>query len=121
MSSRFRAAMRLVRRHDPQLREEGFMLLRDHAADHLDDLMAAFQQEDDDHGLRCWLLELIGQAQSERTFPLLAGQLRNDDESLRSWAVKGLKDLDSPAARQACTRRERTVRSSDSPSRRTPR
>jgi HEAT repeat protein len=101
MASRFRDAMRLMRRHDPQLQEEGFQRLLEHAADHLDELMVAFRQEDNDHGLRCWLLELIGAARSARAFPLLAEQLHSADDSLRSWAVRGLKELDSPEARQA--------------------
>lgn len=41
MSSRFRDAIGLMRRHDPQIQEEGFQLLGDHAADHLDELITA--------------------------------------------------------------------------------
>jgi HEAT repeat protein len=104
VSSRFRDAMGLMRRHDPQFQEEGFQILRDHAADDVDELMAAFRREDIDHGLRRWLLELIGRAQSSRAFPLLAEQLHSPDQSLRSWAVRGLKDLDSDEARQALYR-----------------
>jgi HEAT repeat protein len=101
MTSRFQDAMRLMRRHDPQLQEEGFQLLRAHAADHLDELFAEFEAEHDDHGLRCWLLELIAETRSARAFPLLAEQLHSTDESLRDWAVKGLKNLNSPQARHA--------------------
>lgn len=60
----FREAMGLMRSHDPQRQEDGFHLLLPHAADHLDELIAQFEQEQDDHGLRCWLLELIGAAES---------------------------------------------------------
>jgi HEAT repeat protein len=101
MTSRFDEAMRLMRKADPQLREDGFQLLRDHAAEHLDELITEFGREDNDHGLRCWLLELIGESRSERAFPLLAEQLHSSDESFRGWAVRGLQDLGTKAARQA--------------------
>jgi HEAT repeat protein len=101
MTRRFDEAMRLMRKADPQLREDGFQLLRDHAAEHLDELIAEFGREENDHGLRCWLLELIGEARSERAFPLLAEQLHSSDETFRSWAVLGLQDLRTKAARQA--------------------
>ncbi|KAB2345193.1 HEAT repeat domain-containing protein [Actinomadura rudentiformis] len=104
MTRRFREAMRLMRKHDPQLKEEGFQLLLPHAADHLDELIAEFQQEDNAHGPRCWLLELIGEARSERALPLLAEQLHGADESLRDWAVAGLENLGSREARQVLYR-----------------
>lgn len=91
--------MRLMRRHDPQAQEDGFELLRPHAAEHLDELIAAFGNERDDHGLRCWLLELIGEARSPRALPVLVAQLYSDDESLRSLATRGLQQLDTKPAR----------------------
>src|SRR5215472_16766214 len=45
----FRQAMRLMRSHDPQRKEDGFHQLLPHAADHLDELIAQFEQEQDDH------------------------------------------------------------------------
>jgi hypothetical protein len=95
----FQQAMRLMRRGDPQLAEEGFQRLRGMAADHVDELLEAFSREDD-HGLRCWLLELIGDARSDRAFPVLAAQLQGDDDALRDWAVSGLQALDSKEARR---------------------
>jgi hypothetical protein len=47
------------------------------------------QQEKDDHGLRRWLLEPIGEAKSEAAMPLLSTQLNSPDESLRGWAAAG--------------------------------
>lgn len=96
---RFQQAMRLMRRHDPQAREDGFGLLRPHAREHLDELIAAFAQETDDYGLRCWLLELIGEARSPRALPVLVEQLHSNDESLRTWAARGLEQLDTKPAR----------------------
>ncbi|ROO61184.1 HEAT repeat protein [Micromonospora sp. Llam0] len=100
MTARFRQAMRLMRRRDPQAREEGFHLLLQHAAEHVDELIAEFVAERDDHGLRCWLLELIGQARSAKALPILVDQMYGDDPSLRSWAVRGLESLDTKEARQ---------------------
>ena len=99
MALKFHEAMRLMRSHDPQSREYGFYQLLPHAADHLDELVMQFEQETDDHGLRCWLLELIGAARSPAALPVLSAQLVSNDESLRNWAVTGLKKLDTPEAR----------------------
>jgi hypothetical protein len=99
MTPGFREAMRLMRSCDPQRREDGFRQVLPHAADHLGELIAQFEQEHDDHGLRCWLLELIGAARSPDALPVLAAQLDSDDESLRSWAAAGLKKLNTPEAR----------------------
>jgi hypothetical protein len=62
---------------DPGFRE-AMRLMRDH----LDELVTQFEQEDD-HGLRCWLLELIGAARSPGGLPVLSAQLASNDESLR--------------------------------------
>ena len=94
----FRAAMRLMRRRDPQAREDGFFLLQPHAAEFVDELIAEFDAEQD-HGLQCWLLELIGDARSSAALPLLAAQLAGEDPALRDWAVKGLGKLDTREAR----------------------
>ncbi|MFI0453154.1 HEAT repeat domain-containing protein [Actinomadura sp. 6N118] len=101
MSKRFDDAMRLMRRHDSQLQEEGFGIVPAHAAAHLDELLAEFQRNDNEHGLRCWLLELIGEARSPHALPVLIEQLHSEDEALRHWAEKGLEQLDSREARRA--------------------
>jgi hypothetical protein len=94
----FEAAMRLMRRHDPASQEEGFQVLHGRAAAHLDRLLRAFAQEVD-HGLRCWLLELIGDAESPKAMETLADEMRSDDESLRFWAIRGLVLLNTKEAR----------------------
>jgi hypothetical protein len=99
VANHFQHAMRLMRSRDPQLREDGFHLLRPHAAQHLEELITAFHLEPG-HGLRCWLLELIGEARSEQALPVLIEQLHNDDESLRHWAVRGIEQLDTKPARR---------------------
>ncbi len=88
-----------MRKHDPQLKEEGFGYLLSRSHDYVDALIAEFQAERD-HGLRCWLLELIGEARSTAAFPLLLEYLYSEDESLRSWAIRGLQHLDTKEARR---------------------
>lgn len=97
--NRFQQAMRLMRRRDPQAQEDGFHLLLPHAAQHIDELIAEFAHERDDHGLCCWLLELIGEARSPQALPVLVEQLHGDDEPLREWAARGLEKLDTKPAR----------------------
>ena len=92
--------MQLMRRHDPQAQEDGFALLRSHAAEYIEELIAQFLREND-HGLRRWLLELIGHARSPRALPLLTEELHSPDVALRDWAVAGLQILDTREARQA--------------------
>jgi hypothetical protein len=99
MTPSFGEAMRMMRSHDAQRQEDGFRLLQPHAAEYLDELIEEFELEREDHGLRCWLLELIGDAASPRALPLLAGQLDSGDASLRDWAAVGLASLDTREAR----------------------
>lgn len=98
MTDRFQHAMRLMRRHDPQARENGFHLLLPNAAEHVDALIAELSHERD-HGLRCWLIELIGEARSPRSGDILTEHLHGDDAELRSWAARGLEKLNTKAAR----------------------
>lgn len=99
MTREFREAMRLMRKRDPQQQEDGFHQLLPHAAEHLDELIEQFAHEQDSHGLRCWLLELIAAAASPTALPVLAAQLNSPDESLRAWAAVGLSKLSTPEAR----------------------
>ena len=99
MTQEFHKAQRLMRSSDPQRREDGYHLLLPHAAGHIGELITQFEQEHDDHGLRCWLLELIGAARSPDALPVLSAQLDSGDESLRDHAVAGLQKLDTPEAR----------------------
>ncbi len=83
MTDQFQHAMRLMRSQDPQTSEDGFHLLLPHAALHIEPLITEFNRESD-HGLRCWLLELIGEARSPKALPVLVEHLNGDDEELRS-------------------------------------
>jgi hypothetical protein len=96
----YEKCLALMRKHDPQLKEDGFHLLLPHAAAHIDALMRDFRDETD-HGLRCWLLELIGHAETELALDLLVEQLGSSDHSLRDWAIRGLQQLNSAQSRKA--------------------
>jgi hypothetical protein len=96
----FDACMHMMRKRNAYIQEEGFHALRPHAAEFLPQLIEAFHSEED-RGLRCWLLELIGEARSTEAFPILQGQLTGDNESFRYWAIVGLKQLDTKEARKA--------------------
>jgi hypothetical protein len=99
----FGRALRLMHKHDPQMREDGFAMLEPIAADVLPQLIAALDGELD-HGLRCWLLELIGSARSESALPVLIREMGRNDESFRHWARRALEQLDTKEARTALRR-----------------
>ena len=101
MTKRFDNAMRMMRHRDPQVQEDGFGLLEPHAAEHLDELVVAFDEEQD-HGLRAWLFELIAAARDPRALPLLVQYL--SDSELRTYALHGLRRLDTKDARTALWR-----------------
>ena len=88
-----------MRRHNRQLAEDGFQRLSEIAGAHVDELIVEFGRETD-HGVRCWLLELIGLARSARSFDVLVAQLRGEDEALRDWAERGLRLLDTKESRR---------------------
>ena len=73
--------MKMMTKHNPQAQEDGFHLLLPYAPNHVQELLADFQNEQHGHGLRCWLLELLGEARDPRTRPLFIELLRSRDES----------------------------------------
>ena len=96
----FAGCLRMMRERDPPTQEEGFHWLLPRAAEFVEPLMAEFRREQD-HRLRCWLLELIGEARNPRALSLLVEYLHSPDDSLRSWAVRGLQALATHEARKA--------------------
>lgn len=75
----FAECLAMMRKRDALIAEEGFHELLPRASQHVDELMKAFAVETQ-HGVRCWLLELIGEARSERALDLLCEQSRSADE-----------------------------------------
>jgi hypothetical protein len=96
----FTACLRMMRKRNPQTREDGFHWLLPRASEFVLELMEEFRRESE-HGVRCWLLELIGEARDPRAFELLVEQLHSEDEALRGWAIRGLQKLNSSEARKA--------------------
>ena len=90
--------MAMMRKHDPQVQERGFSLVKGVAAGHVPELVDAYATETD-HGLRCWLLELLGETRSEDALPVFEEALVSPDDSTRSWAESGLEKLDTKEAR----------------------
>jgi hypothetical protein len=95
----YKKCMEMMRKHNPHIQEEGFHALLPRVNEFVHELMHEFQVESD-HGLRCWILELIGEARSPDAFQLFETQLHSDDESFRTWAIYGLKNLDTKEARK---------------------
>lgn len=96
----FQEGMRLMRKRDPQLQEDGFHLLLSHAHEYTQQLMNEFAHETDP-GLRCWLLELLAEARDLDTLPLFLDYLHSDETSLKMMAIRGLKQLNTKEARRA--------------------
>lgn len=95
----FKECLALMRKNDPQLAEDGFHFLRPQAKEHINKLIKSFENEES-YSIRCWLLELIGEARSCKAFPILSQQALSSDESLRIWGTRGLKLLDTKDARR---------------------
>lgn len=87
-----------MRSRYPQTQEDGFQTLAASAADHVDELLHAYAAERD-HGLRCWLLELVGLARSAQATAVLEQALLGPDEALADWGRRGLELLGSREAR----------------------
>jgi hypothetical protein len=98
MAALFRDAMRLMRRSDPHTRKEGFRALLPHAGGQVEELITEFLHEHDDHGLRCWLLELIGEARSPLALPALVERLKRPERGIPDVALKGLRTSRLPAS-----------------------
>lgn len=96
----YEKCLALMRKHDPQLQEDGFHALLPHAAEHVDALVRDFRAERE-RGLRAWLLELIAEAKSPGAFELLVEQLRSDDDLLPPHAIRGLRLLNTHESRMA--------------------
>ena len=91
--------MELMRKHNPGTREEGFHTLLPHAAEHVDELLAAFGVETDS-GLRCWLVELLAEARAPELVDFFAGRIYGDDGSLRTSGLLALARLGTKEARR---------------------
>lgn len=101
----FTRGVAMMRKRDRQVQEDGFEIVKRVAAEHVADLVAAYEAEFD-HGLRCWLLELIGETRSPAAIPILAEALADKDDSIRDWAKAGLEKVNAKEARNLLWHRE---------------
>jgi len=95
----FENCMRMMRKSDPQIQEDGFNWLARHVKEHVDQLIDTFNIEKD-IGIKCWLLELIGKSKSPKSFQVLKDSLNHENASVVNWAVWGLQNLDTKEARR---------------------
>ncbi|MFM2375973.1 MAG: hypothetical protein RLZZ165_1070 [Bacteroidota bacterium] len=100
----FQHCMQLMRDRNPNRQEEGFHQLLPCAGRFVHELMEEFRSETD-YGLKCWLLELIGQARSPHAFDLLVEQLSVGNLSYRDWAIIGLQKLNTKEAQKILAER----------------
>jgi hypothetical protein len=94
----FERGMAMMRKHNPQVQEDGFGLVKSVAAQHVQDLITAYTNETD-RGLRCWMLELLGEARSTEALAVFSQALEDPDDSVRSWGERGLKRMGTSDAR----------------------
>ena len=94
----FTRGMAMMQKHDPLVQEYGFGLVKGVAAEHVYELIAAYSKETH-RGLRCWLLELLGESRSPEALPVFVDALASPDDSIRDWGRAGLEKLDTKDAR----------------------
>lgn len=98
MGNDFARGMAMIHKHDPQVKEGGFGLVKGVAAAHVHELIGAYTDETD-RGVRCWLLESLGEARSSEALPVIVDALASPDDSIRDWGQAGLEKLDTKDAR----------------------
>jgi HEAT repeat protein len=99
----FEQCLKMMRSSNASVSEDGFWCLEEHAAEYAPQLIAAFWDEDN-AGIRGWLIELIGDAKSPAALPFLLERLSDENESIRDWAVRGLRQQDTKESRNALWR-----------------
>jgi hypothetical protein len=73
--------------------------LKDNAATHAAELIAAFQAQKNER-VRCLLLMTFCDAKLQEAMPLFVEHLRSEEECLRLWSERGLRALNTPEARK---------------------
>ena len=81
--------------------------LQENAASHASELIEAFRATDNDQ-VRRILLGIICDAKLHDALPVFVEHLLSEDESLRYWAERGLRTLDSHESRKALWEAGRT-------------
>lgn len=95
--------LKMLRHSNPQINEDGYGWLRSRAVELLPQLIAAYEDEQC-NDIRGWLIELIGEAKSPTALPFLLERMNDENESIREWALIGLRHLDTRESRTALWR-----------------
>ena len=95
----FDESMKMMRSRDGITSEIGFSWLSLFALEYGERLKEELDRETN-HGLRCWLLELIGLTKDEGNIALFTEYLVSGDDSYRFWAIAGLRELNTADSRR---------------------
>ncbi len=99
----FEECMRLMRSDDALTQEEGFWSLHPRANQYSAELISELEAETDD-GLKGWLLELLAEAKAPHAIHSFQKYVTSSDEIQRDFAIRGLRDLNSPEAMMVLSR-----------------
>lgn len=93
----FAECLALIRSEDALTFEDGFHMLLPHVSLFVPELIDLIASESNSR-IRGRFVELLGEARSPAAFSTLASELRNSDQNVRQWALRGLQMLDRPDA-----------------------
>ena len=79
----------MLRSTDPMTYEDGYHWLQGYLDSYIDDLCQLMLDETDPQ-MRAKFVELIGDSKNPKIIPLLAKELDNSSEEVRSWAYSSL-------------------------------
>lgn len=88
----FDGCMAMLRNKDALVQEDGYFWLLPRVDEFVEPLLAELETEDEPH-MQSLILDLLGDARVVRAFPVFVRHLFSPDESVRSWAQWGLREL----------------------------
>jgi hypothetical protein len=80
--------------------EWGLGILRNHAAEHVEEFIEALQAPENE-SVRWLLLEAVGATHSDAVVPIVATYLQSSDSDLWDWAIRALREIDTKESRRA--------------------
>ncbi len=88
----FARCMAMMRKRKVMTAESGYFWLLWRANEFVEPLLAELQTEEDE-GVQCYILELLGAAHDLRALPVFIQYMFSPTEWLHIWAEHGLRDL----------------------------
>jgi hypothetical protein len=118
----FKQAMRMMRGQAGRVgigntAEDGFFSLQLRAGEYVRELVSEFLTEKN-HGVRLYLIELISEARSPMALPVLVECLCGEEPDFWTWAMEGLRKLNTREARKALWEARSYIKSTDELNRR---